>query len=100
MSQLIPITVAIICLVKIALEVFSIIPTKTFVKIFFMNPKMDTTSINIRRFRFLDVLLNATVVITCLLFLVSKAVRVVLVATPVVLIIILLMYNLRKEKNV
>lgn len=91
--QLFSAVISAMCLCKALLEAFSIVKTEFFVKLFFFDFKGDISSIDLKRFRFLDIINCLISGIACGFFALTSQAIWVIIAAPIVLTLIILMYK-------
>lgn len=97
--SLFPIIIASIGLLKAFLEAFSIVRTDFFVKLFFMDFSMDTTTFDIKRFRILDIILCTTCATACLLYAFTGHFWWIIAVLPVWILLLYFMAKMNKKDS-
>ena len=93
-SIVFPVAIAVLAVLKGVLEASSIIKTEAFVKLFFLDFKMNTESIDIQRFKRLDIAVSLLVATACVAYVVFNHVAWLLILLPA-LVILVMMFMLR-----
>lgn len=100
MSYSLPIIIIIaICLIKLLLELFSVVKTEVFIKLFFMDFKMDTSSFNVKTFKLFDIVWCLGLIILLYVYKITSNYVWLIVALLLSLAMIILFYRLKQKSR-
>ena len=92
-NQVLAGVISALCLCKALLEMTSIVKTEFFVKLFYFDFKKDISSVNLRRFRFLDIANCLVSAVALGLFAITAQAFWIILAVLFMVLSFVLMYN-------